>query len=188
MSDNFQGYGPHSIATYTGKSFDLSIMDPESITIEDIARGLSMNCRWGGHVKTFCSVAEHSIRVSEQLDDDNMFAGLMHDASEAYLLDMPKPFKTMMPDYVALEEKLMKVIADKFNFQYPLSPVVKAADKFILEWEWEHVKSKNLHVRTMTPQEAESEFLKRFRFLYHSKKRPKDAKNWNWLTTPIRHQ
>lgn len=163
--NNFQ-YPPNSIATYTGKVFDLSVMDPESIDIKDIARALSMNCRWGGHVKAFFSIAEHSIRVCEAVENPRYkLQALLHDASEAYLLDIPKPFKIMMPEYVALEDKLMNVIAEKYGFEYPLRPEVKFADKMMLEWEWYWLKDlRNQQTPSyMAPREAEKAFMKMYR-------------------------
>ena len=56
----------------------------------------------------------------EQCRPDLKLAGLLHDASEAYIGDMPSPFKKLMPDYKKLEDNLMKVIAQKFGFEYPL--------------------------------------------------------------------
>jgi len=41
-------------------------LDPRlsEITLEDIARSLSMQCRWNGHCKEFYSVAQHCVLVS----------------------------------------------------------------------------------------------------------------------------
>lgn len=69
------------------------------LRIEDIARALSMQCRFAGHVLRFYSVAEHCVRVAAEVErlypEDKMLqrAGLIHDASEAYLVDVPSPLK-----------------------------------------------------------------------------------------------
>lgn len=167
-ADNNFAYPPNSIATYSGKVFDLAAINPDSIDIKDIARALSMNCRWAGHVKSFYSIAEHSIRVCEAVKNPRYkLQALLHDASEAYLLDIPKPFKIMMPEYVALENKLMNVIAEKYEFDYPLHPEVKFADKGQLEWEWANLKDpKNIapYARDyMSPLQAERYFIKMYR-------------------------
>ncbi|MFC4230550.1 hypothetical protein ACFOW1_01520 [Parasediminibacterium paludis] len=65
-----------------------------------------------------------------------MLQALMHDASEAYLMDIPTPIKAHLPDYKAIENNLMKVIAAKFGFDYPLSKAVKEADTLMLRHEW----------------------------------------------------
>jgi hypothetical protein len=56
---------------------------------------------------------------------------LLHDAPEAYLNDIPGPWKHLLPDYQALEERLLKHIFNCYNVPYPLEPVVKWVDKQI---------------------------------------------------------
>lgn len=61
------------------------------------------------------SVAQHSVHVSELLEAAGASIGsqilaLYHDASEAYLVDMPTPIKRQMPEYRAAEEKLQAMI------------------------------------------------------------------------------
>ena len=79
------------MSTYTGKKFFPFDPRPEQICIEDIAHGLSMLCRFSGQCPYFYSVAEHSIYVVHCLPDNLQLEGLLHDASEAYLADLPRP-------------------------------------------------------------------------------------------------
>jgi len=79
------------IQTYTGKQFSYLEASADQISIEDIARSLSHLCRFTGHCKTFYSVAQHSVLVSQKTH--NPFFGLMHDADEAYTGDMNRPLK-----------------------------------------------------------------------------------------------
>ena len=92
------------IQTYSGSLVDICDPKPESISIEDIARGLSMQCRFNGQVSQFYSVAQHSIMVArlveKQLDRQKLYPGrsirraaLLHDAAEAYLGDIITPVK-----------------------------------------------------------------------------------------------
>lgn len=162
-ADRNFGIRPNTIKTFTGKSFSLLEMDPETITIEDIAHSLSMNCRWGGHTGAYYSVAEHSWRVFNLVPEEYRLDALMHDASEAYILDMPKPFKEMMPEYQAIEDRLMRVIAEKFAFTYPVPYAVKIVDKQMLEAEWQWFKIGKEPPRTLTPEEAKRMFLDAFR-------------------------
>lgn len=87
------------IQTYTGKCVDPLNVDPQQVRIGDIAHSLSLQCRFAGHCKEFYSVAEHCVRVSVQLqltyrhDVKLLMLGLMHDAAEAYLPDIPSPLK-----------------------------------------------------------------------------------------------
>ena len=88
--------GEGVIRTYTGKYINVFDPDPEMIDIEDIAHSLSNTCRWGGHCRKFYSVAQHSVMVVDWLpvsDSKLRLAGLMHDATEAYLTDLSKPIK-----------------------------------------------------------------------------------------------
>lgn len=128
MSRNADQY----IRTFSGRKFWPLDPRPEDVCIEDIAHALSNNCRWGGHAHRFYSVAQHSLFVAHWLPT---LEALMHDASEAYILDMPRPIKRQMPEYSAIEDNLMKCIAERFDFPYPFPKQVKAADDFALYYE-----------------------------------------------------
>lgn len=122
------------IETFTGKKFHLLDPRPEEICIEDIAHALSNQCRYTGHVKRFFSVAEHSYHVS-LLSAHHRLAGLMHDASEAYVCDLSRPVKQLTPvgpPYYEVEDRIMRVIATKFGFEWPLPKEVKVADNIML--------------------------------------------------------
>ena len=86
------------ITTYTGIHFFPTEPDPEGICIEDIAHALSLLCRGNGHVSTFWSVGQHCIicareAAAREWPDRLVLACLLHDASECYLSDVPRPFK-----------------------------------------------------------------------------------------------
>ena len=90
------------------------------IHTEDIAHSLSLLCRFGGHVSKFYSVAEHSVLVSrvlakEKANQLTQFGGLLHDAEEAYLPDIPNPIKQHMTEALAIYAMLQTVIYDKFK-------------------------------------------------------------------------
>ena len=108
------------ITTYTGKHFEPANPDPEMIQIEDIAHALSLICRGNGHVKTFWSVGQHCISCAKEacargLSTRIALACLLHDASECYMSDIPRPFKKGLPDYRAREERLLDTIYRKFT-------------------------------------------------------------------------
>ena len=128
MSRNADEY----IRTYTGRKFYALDPHPEDVDIRDIAHALSNNCRWGGHAHTFYSVAQHSLFVAYFVPT---LEALLHDASEAYIMDMPRPIKRQMPEYSAIEDRLMRCIAERFGFAYPVDKLVKAADDFALYHE-----------------------------------------------------
>jgi hypothetical protein len=126
------------IRTFTGEYINISDPKPEEIHIEDIAHALSLHCRFGGHTRDHYSVAEHSIWVMNMVSEEFKLSALLHDASEAYLMDIPSPIKKLIPDYIKIEDNLMTAIAESLGFQYPLPSAVKEADKFALEWEWKY--------------------------------------------------
>jgi hypothetical protein len=126
--------------TYTGKRFDPLNPDPALICIEDISWALSNICRFGGHSSRFYSVAQHSFHLAYYantvLKDRSLaLACLLHDASEAYLGDVPRPIK-YRPEfafYREAEAKLEAMIFHKFGVnEYVGHPEVKHLDNAIL--------------------------------------------------------
>lgn len=128
------------IHTHSGEKFDLVNPTPEQIHLPDIAHALSLLCRYTGHTRKFYSVAEHSILMS--LHAENMKLGdgdrrllrtfLLHDASEAYVGDLNRPLKQLLPEYQAVEDKVQVAIAKRFDLIYPYPKVVHEYDTRIL--------------------------------------------------------
>lgn len=155
-------FTPDKIRTFSGIYIDPLNPKPEDICIEDIAHALSNQCRFGGHLPEFYTVAQHSCHVAEMCEDP--LAGLLHDASEAYLLDIPSPIKQRIPEYKAWENNLMEVIAMKFGFTYPFHESVKAADKLMLQREWDHIFiNQDGGIHTWDRKSANTLFLRAFR-------------------------
>ncbi len=129
------------IQTYTGKQ--IFPLDPtlNDYDLVDIAAALSKLTRYAGHCLEFYSVAEHCVlllRAAEALgvtDKRVLRAVLLHDASEAYLVDVPRPIKPALSNYVEIEGGLMIEIARKFGFDWPLPAIVKDLDTRILNDE-----------------------------------------------------
>lgn len=77
--------------------------------IADIGGGLSRKCRFNGQCRRFYSVAEHSLMVSElmlHVYGGDPLEGLLHDGSEAYLPDVPSPYKHVLPDLSAMDKSV----------------------------------------------------------------------------------
>lgn len=165
-------YTEHSIRTFTGKVFDITILDPETICIEDIAHALAHTARFGGHLDKLYSVAQHSCHVAAHVSKENKLAALLHDASEAYIGDMPSPFKKLMPDYQKIEDRIMSAIALKFGFEYPLPKEVKAVDRDFLLIEWDSLVLKNNEMKYYNPDLAKATFLSMFYAITTEKKNP----------------
>lgn len=108
------------IRTKTGKSFFPLKPKLEDLDVEDIAHALSHQCRFSGHTRQFYSVAQHSVHVSMLMMKDGhdqkfQLHGLLHDATEAYLVDVPTPIKSVLPIYKGAEKKLWVAIKKRFE-------------------------------------------------------------------------
>ena len=158
-------YTPNCIRTFTGIYMNVFEPTPEMICIEDIAHALSQICRFGGHLPVFYSVAEHSWYCSQLVKPEHQLAALMHDASEAYLLDIPRPIKNQLTNYKEIEHKLMLLIAEKFGFEYPMHNDVKMADETALVVEWNSLmikKSSAPFLTVMDMKVAKQKFIETF--------------------------
>lgn len=105
---------------------------PEEIHIADIAHALSQLCRFSGHCLRFYSVAEHCVLMAREAPDEYKLTTLMHDASEAYLADVIRPIKPFLTNYHDIEARLETVIAERFNYPWPMPAEVKRLDNAIL--------------------------------------------------------
>ena len=125
------------IQTFTGRRFYPLQPRFEDVCLIDIAHALSNICRFTGHTKTFYSVAQHSVLVSTLVGSDPLTQlwALLHDASEAYLCDIAKPVKPLLTGYVEAEERVMRVIAEKFDLGWPRPEIIHTADMQALATE-----------------------------------------------------
>lgn len=151
------------ITTFTGKTVNVFEPDMNVIDIKDIAHALSNLCRFGGHTRQFYSVAEHSVRVARELNSRSLqLTALLHDAAEAYLVDMPRPVKKYIAGYEMMENRVMEAIARRFKIQFPLPKQVIDADNMLLEREYDELLAPDpvTHRHCLLPEDAEHEFLK----------------------------
>ena len=167
-STNIDGAPAGSIRTFSGTFVNVFDTDPDSIKIEDIAHALSRLPRFGGHLKRPYSVAQHCVLCSEMAKTKkDKKAALLHDGSEAYLLDMPTPIKARMGEYKQYEDKLMTVIFKKYGLEWPLNEKVKKIDRKMLLIEWDRlVVTDDKNFKVWSRNKAKKEFLKAFKQLY----------------------
>lgn len=88
---------------------------PEEICLEDIATALSNECRFGGHLAVAYNVAQHSVLVAMHSSARVRRQSLMHDATEAYLKDIPRPIKKYLRDYGGYEARMARCIGGVFG-------------------------------------------------------------------------
>lgn len=174
------------IETRSGKHFHFLDPKADDIDIHDIAFALSNTCRYNGHCKTYYSVAEHSMYVSALLPDGLRLSGLLHDAAEAYVGDIPSPIKRFLPDIRAMEEAIQAAIVAKFKLDVDDYSEIKRADlqqlrtesHFLLpsrgeNWAmWDTLKfdvEDGYEPQGLPPQVAFVEFMKMYKELTESK-------------------
>lgn len=108
------------IYTYSGVSFSPLSPCMEDISPVDIAHALSYMCRANGHFKSFYSVAQHCLACEAEArargySREVRLACLIHDASEAFISDITRPVKRQLSQYKEIEERLQRVIYQRFG-------------------------------------------------------------------------
>jgi uncharacterized protein len=173
--------GPY-LQTVSGRWVNPFDPDPEQLVVEDIARALANQCRFGGHSRVFYSVAQHSVIVSRLVEErggdvEDVFAALMHDATEAYLGDMPHPIKhrsALGAAFKAAEDRLEETINERFAIKRDVQGI-KDADRALLaterrafsaeRWHWpelDGVEPLDVELVAWSPDEAAEAFASRY--------------------------
>jgi hypothetical protein len=171
------------IQTVSGRRFNPLEPDPGEVDIGDIARALSHQCRFGGNCRTYYSVAQHSCLVADLVeecggDPDAVLWALLHDASEAYLVDLPHPLKhrsALGALYAEVEDRLQTAICEHFGLPPEPPPLLKQVDRALLAterravsqvlWDWpelDGVEPLDLEIEPWLPDRARDELLVRF--------------------------
>jgi hypothetical protein len=114
----------------------------DEIHAQDIIRSLSNQVRFAGHTSRRWTVLQHSLLTewivrslgAKPLD---CLSALLHDATEAYVVDLPSPVKRhpLLGGYAKVEDGVGKVLARKYGFTYPMPEAVRLADAFALRVE-----------------------------------------------------
>lgn len=168
------------LQTFTGRFVHPAQPSAEDIDIRDIAHALSLQCRFGGHAKCAYSVAQHSYLASKIVPPADALWALLHDASEAYLVDVPTPVKRLaaMDGYRALEAQMQRLIFQTFGLRGEMPESVKEADEALVLAEAEvllaagagrdfdeiraRVAPATIRIIPVVADQAERVFLRRF--------------------------
>ena len=163
------------LLTASGTHFDLVDPQPDMINVFDIAQGLANECRYTGQCRWFYSVAQHATLASQIVPDELTLEALLHDAAEAYIKDIPRPLKLLLPDYREIERRVDAVIRDRFRLPTSMSDAVKHAVIVMLaterrdlmaedDTEWEILRGVtplDKRIRYIPSRVAEAHFLRR---------------------------
>ncbi len=138
------------IQTVSGLAFPLVNPSAADIRARDIAHALAGINRFGGHLRCYYSVAQHSVLAAALLwqrtrDRRATLAALLHDAHEAYTGDLKQPVKAYLehfaPGVIAdLERQIDAAIAAWANLELgqgasDVRRMIKTADMQLLFWE-----------------------------------------------------
>lgn len=180
------------IQTVSGRRVDPFAPDPGEIDLDDIAQALSNQCRFGGHCRVFYSVAQHSCLVADLVaagggDTVEQLWALLHDAPEAYLVDLPHPLKhrsELGRVYREAEALLQEAICRRFDLPPEPPASLKQIDRAALAterrefakvaWHWpelEGAEPLDLGIEPWSPARAADEFRKRFAALDGERRR-----------------
>ena len=171
-------FHPNEAWIQTNSGIRFNPLNPivDSILIQDIAHSLAMQCRFNGHTNSFYSVAQHSVGVSYLCDSKDALWGLLHDATEAYLCDIPSPLKIteQFSAYRDMEDKMEAAICERFELPKEMPDSVRKADHLMLATEardllvplrkdWVQICDPiPFIIKPLPPFEAKDQFLKRF--------------------------
>jgi 5'-deoxynucleotidase YfbR-like HD superfamily hydrolase len=190
---------PGSCQTSQGRYIEPCNPLADDIDILDVGHHLSLSSRWGGICNdmtedrnpVFYSVAQHSCHVHDivvrRFGSIPAFYALMHDGSEAYLCDIPRPIKPLLTNYYEIEAQLMGVLLAKFGVTLndEIKKQVVEIDNAMIFWERDALcgapanRYANEHQHPggtifdeipnftpWSPRRAKAEFL--MRFTYHT--------------------
>lgn len=135
----------------SGRAVDPLALAPEDVDIRDIAHALSGMPRFAAHVKrgAICcgqcgasiedvavySVAQHSVHAAQLVfgvtyDPRAALCALLHDGSEAYLVDVPRPLKISpaFDEYRRIEAAVQSCVYERFGLVGDPPAIVKEID------------------------------------------------------------
>ena len=128
---------PESLYIITVSGHTIYLDNPADFLIEDIATGLSNICRWGGQIKRFWSVAQHSLALYRVMPPapELKRAALLHDAAEAYIGDITRPVLRHVEGRMAeLKKRMESSIEAQYGFRGD-EPVLRRWDDQIIHVE-----------------------------------------------------
>lgn len=143
------------LRTASGRRFRIDAPTPADVHWPDVAAQLAKTCRFAGATTTFYSVAQHSVLVADIIatryrhDVRAPVYGLLHDAHEMVLGDIPAPTRTRL--HQAIGWKLLDAYAQDVD-----EAVTRAAG---LPWPVPDGIAHSIHSADMIARHAEARQL-----------------------------
>jgi hypothetical protein len=175
------------IETYTGRAFFPLAPSVQDISVIDIAHALANQCRYSGHTSHFYSTAQHCCLLANYVRQKmkgsplDCLQILMHDAAEAYLVDIPRPVKQHMPEFRKWDHTITMCVRSWYGCgDLPLPKWQDELDSRIIVDEraqlmsdsgndWGHdLEPLGIYIETWTPLMAEQQFLLRYAAYTHA--------------------
>ncbi len=163
-----------SFQTYTGQEFNVFNIKLNAINIIDIAHSLSLSCRFNGHTRSHLSIAEHCYFTSTLCSPENALAGLLHDAAETYITDVPSPIKKFLSEFRNLDDRLTRAIFKRFGCTHPVPKEIKLLDRRLCytegfyngmnvkRWDTQYDLMSNYKPQFWSAEQAETKYLNRY--------------------------
>ena len=122
-----------SINSAYNRPYSVEPPDMSGITPEEIARSLSLVCRFSGNLRAHYSVAQHSVYVAAGVPQDLRKFALLHDAAEMVTSDIPTPVKELMHvkrddiyvPFRAWEDEILLSVCNALDVEWPTDEQLK---------------------------------------------------------------
>lgn len=182
-NDNLRKGDWMQLFTGSGRGAQFWPLDPRpsEVMVRSIAHSLGMLCRYGGHVRYFYSVGEHSVHIARWVRDnggshEEVLWALLHDSPESKgMADLIRPVKPFVDGYKDIEDSVMDAVCIRFGLPLTMPSIVKEADNRILNdemmqnmeeppvpWSLPDPRPLGVTLQFWSPAEAEAAFLDMF--------------------------
>lgn len=115
--------------------------------ITEIASSISKLCRFNGHLAgdNFYSVAQHCVHCFDVAPENIKLACLLHDASEAYVTDIPGPYRQVFSLISKYIDYIQEIIYNKYEIitTEEMYKAVKEVDRKMFITELRQLASAN---------------------------------------------
>lgn len=145
------------LLTFSGIYVNFKNPKPETMRLLDIAHGLSQECRYASQCIRHYPVGQHCVLASHIVPNDFALEALFHDATEAFLKDLPTWLKLLLPEYKNIEENFEVAIRTQFGLELDTKKRAERK-KIIKEYDYKLLATEK---RDLMPQDGEDWYFLR---------------------------